>query len=963
MPWPDWVIADVPALARYVSVEALDDIALPNTDRYTQPDPSGKAPRSIAADVYEGIRALRLQYMHGPWRREGFGGEAEPKQRVRYPAWVRRGSGGTCLDLAILYATALMRAQIRPYIALIYTDRYAQQGILGEREGHAFVVADLRSPFTMQQYAVDRPRELQAVLTPDGESGELSIQASQPWPDYLLAVDPMCATRKFPLNQDTISDEPMDFGAATAKAREYVGDAYQDGGGIQLCDIATAQARSDKDLQPFGRPGDASTPAIWTRLPEMPAFTDYPSRREERQAALDSHGRIVIHGEPGFGKSMLAYARAWVADGGYGWFLNAADRAALQSELARAENDQQERGFRQPLEKADRTPFSEVAVRRLEDSDAPWVLVIDNANGEPGDIARLLPRKLSDKQAIIVTTTNSAWLDFWPEPFATHVSLGPLTSGDMPDVPEALRSRVSGSPLFYEAARAAVDSGAEVTGDQGSDAELVWRLAEDILAREPGAIDLAHLVAWAPPVALPASQFAEFSEITRGRDGDPARLGRLLQRAGLARFLNRPVPAVLMHRLISQRIRQDQRLIQIGSQEPLPAPVALMAASSGQKLMTDLGDDESFTELEKNLGAQRPSSVPPRSWGLAVYGIARAGEIRGRSEQSSALFEKAIDCLDPALDRPQLSECWNGRARFLKDHPPTDPGDMKEALDAALSWAVRGQELAEAAARDSAPGGEQQLWNHVRAERAHAMRALILQKQARSITDPRKRKEALSRSLEMLRESEDNRRKYLGQLKEEDSPDLDRSRFNHGGVSISLAKLSHGGQAQEYLRNARDAYETAKAIRVRRHGPGIALPAVASCDNGIALACYYGALLEASPMPDQEDSAGPVSPQMRMELLRQATAAAIDALRDRTSLAPADRDDGDAIKSDDLLIKILAVRKLLSAQRKGGGVPLSPAKAEAELAAAEREARAEARDLGGIIAPTTENGAEPEKPR
>src|SRR6266404_4451136 len=150
VPWPDWMIGDVPSLARYVSTPALDETSLRLPYRYTDVDPGWERGRDIARGVYESIRGLGLKYMHQPWRVKSFGFEEwDRMQRVRYPAWVWRDSGGTCLDLAILYATALMKAQIRPYIAILYPAQFADH-IRGEFEGHAFVIADLRAPLTDQ---------------------------------------------------------------------------------------------------------------------------------------------------------------------------------------------------------------------------------------------------------------------------------------------------------------------------------------------------------------------------------------------------------------------------------------------------------------------------------------------------------------------------------------------------------------------------------------------------------------------------------------------------------------------------------------------------------------------------------------------------------------------------------------------------------------------------------------------
>lgn len=939
--WPDWDTSHVSSLARYVSVAALDEIGLPSPAPYTVADADWTSGASIAHEVYENIRQLGLRYMHEPWRVAAFKVEAIPLQRVRYPAWIRRDTGGTCLDLAILYATALMRAQIRPYIAVMYGPSFSTRSLRGERQGHAFVVADLREPLTVQRDlgAGSEPSALEQV-----EPGCLGIRTREDWPPYLLAIDPMYATTDFPLTATETSPQSLEFAQAVEAGSSYLGNQS-----VQLCDVAVAQ---DKHLHPpLPRPADTATPAIWTRLPDMLTATRYPSREEQYGELMAARGRIVIWGHQGFGKSTLAYERARKADGGYGWFLNAADRSALQSELAQAEIEQTSRGYRQPLERLDLVPFSEAAVRRLEVSDAPWVLVLDNANGDPGDLVPLLPRTMKTNQTVIVTTTNEAWLTEWPASVAAHIRLAGLEPGDMRGLPDELHRRVGGSPLFYEAARAAVESGARVPAQPETDAGLSWQLAQEFLAGEPGALDLAHLLAWAPPVALPTAGFAPFFECAEERDDGPDRLGRLLERAGLVRFLTRPVPALLMHRLIAARIRKDRRLIRVTGQESLPAPVALLAADAGQRLMTDRGDDESFSRLEAKLSSERPAQVLPRRWGLAVYGIARAGEIRGRSGPSSELFEKAITLLDETPDRPLLSECWNGRARYLKDHPPADRAERMAVLADALSWAVRAQDLAGEAAASTEPGSDQYWWDLIRAERAHAMVALIIKTQARDITDPDEQRAQYARSLEMLEISEEKRGKYLAELGIDDSPDTDRSKFNLGGPCISLAKLSRGGEAEDYLRRGLRAYEEAKQIRVERHGAGVALPSIASCDNGIALVYLYGALLGADPQRAETEAFRPVSPQTRMTLLRRAGTACAEALRDRTTLAPADRDDGDAIKSDDLTIKIAATRKFLTAVHTRDGEPATEADARKLLDKVIAETLAEARDLGGIVRP------------
>jgi hypothetical protein len=956
VPWPDWKIGDIPALAEYVSVPALDEIGLPATGRYTDADPH--AARSIAAGIYASILALRLAYLHQPWREERFGFRDFTRvQRVRYPAWVRRDSGGTCLDLAILYAAALMRAQIRPYLAILYP----AAGDPGQRgQGHAFVIADLRAPLTDQRWSPAAPSPMEPAASPDGDRGSLVIRAGRELPADLLAVDPTRATTNFPLRDGGTSTEPEGFARAEAAAR------YLDENDAKLCDVATARLRGHAELP---RPADTATPAIWTRLPELPAVTEYPSRQQARQRLAQARGRIVISGPSGLGKSTLACVRAAAADGGYGWFLNAADRSTLQSQLAQAEIDQRARGYQQPLERLDQVPFSELAVRRLEVSDAPWVLVLDNADGKPADITPLLPRDIGPNQTVIVTTTNPAWLTEWPESArgrpTTHIGLDPLEEADMTDLGQGLRDRTGGSPLCYEAVRTAVASGARVPAGPEQGAGLVWQLAQDCLADRPRALDLARLIAWAPPLALPTADIAGLLGSAAVAD-DAADLALWIANAGLVRLGTQPARTAAMHRLVAARIREDERLVPVSGQSPVPAPVALLAAEAGQSLMIRLGDAETFQRLEALLGGPRDPRVAARTWGLAVYGIARAGEIRGRSAQSSSLFEKAIGFLDPELDRSLLSECWNGRARYLKDYPPKDPQQRMAALDTALAWALTARELATKAAGDAAPGSRARLWDLIRAERAHAMQALTIRKRAAHIADPAARKSQLAEAMAMLERSEASRGEYLESLGIEDSPDVDRARFNLGGSGIGLAKLSRGADAERYLRAAREAYEGAKLLRVRRYGAGIALPSVAACDNGIALAYYYSALLLADPHRDPRDAYRPVDPETRMSSLRRASNACADALRDRTLLAPADRDDGDAIKSDELTIKISQLRKLASALHAAAGEPLRLAAACALLGFPWAgtslpdlelpEVLVEARDLGEIIDAGTDGG-------
>jgi hypothetical protein len=915
--WPDWPTHDVPALARYVSPDALDDTGLSLPRRYVRPEPG--TGMKLAREVYESIRGAKLRYSNEPWRR-GPAGESLPSargsfesQRIRYAAWVMRHSCGTCLDLAVLYASALLRADIRPYIAIAYGTR-----IRGEGVGHAFVLADLRAPLGDQRPGQSIPGFVQQ------RQGELRADdCFAGWPADVVPVDPMYAT----------VDEGLDFASSVGRAMSYVvaGDQVPD---LWLCDVVTAQG--NEEYRPLGRPADTESPAIWTRLPEMPHPRAYPSRAAKRDTVMSARGRpIVIYGPQGIGKSMLAYERARNADSGYGWFLNASDQSSLRGELAQAEVNQRRRAY-PGMDMTDREGLADAARERLDTSGAPWVLVLDNANCDPGEIRHLLPRGPRPNQTIIVTTTHPAWLGFWPD--AAEVTLSELDPGDMADLPANL-SGASRSPLVYEAARAAITSGAGIpeTIEQGPGLAVQLGMAAlTACDGSPRAVDLAHLVAWAPPVPLPVSAFA---------DVDPGgELAAKLGEVGLVTYRTRGEPTIAMHRLIAERIRGDHRTIEAPGHGPVPAPVALLLSQVRQELLIDIGDTPTLAVLERFFAPPAPRDIAPRTWGLAVHGIARAGELRGRSEQSSELYERAIGYLDEDRDPALLSECWNGRARYTKDHPPAPP-DRAGALAEAVEWAGHAENLAHQAA-EASTSNEERDWHLIRAERARAMRALIMRKQAADIVDPAARKAALNEVLGILVDSADLRQRILGRCGIDDHPDLDRSRFNIGGTAVELAKLSAGEQAEGFLKQGHEAYAYAKQMRVRRFD-GRAASSIASCDFGLALILYYGALLAVDPLrPDGADFAH-ISREVRMSLLRGATVSAWDSLRDRSVISIGSLDDKDVFKSHNLMTKIIVVRKILTAYHQSG--PVDPATAEAALDEPANEALREATASGDLV--------------
>ena len=60
------------------------------------------------------------------------------------------------------------------------------------------------------------------------------------------------------------------------------------------------------------------------------------------------------------------------------------------------------------LESPDRKGFFGRATAHLNEVDGRWIVVLDNANGDPGKLAPPLPKPYG-RQLLLVTTTNREW--------------------------------------------------------------------------------------------------------------------------------------------------------------------------------------------------------------------------------------------------------------------------------------------------------------------------------------------------------------------------------------------------------------------------------------------------------------------------------------------------------------------------------------------------------------------------
>ncbi|MGC4111664.1 MAG: hypothetical protein QM747_14845 [Nocardioides sp.] len=265
-----------------------------------------------------------------------------------------------------------------------------------------------------------------------------------------------------------------------------------------LVDIASLQRAAG--FVPFQEPDALDRPAIHAYLPTSRDLRPYASRNtltgDLSRVVLDAersgaHHGIVLQAPQGFGKSHLALHLAGQADHNAGWFLAADNRQTLITSLARAEREEQttqgplleEDGEKPDLHED--TSLASAALTRLRESNAPWVVVVDNANLAPEDsdgIAGLLPEPSSPGQVLILTTTHDAWLT-WAE--GRHWLSPPIPGVDTHDLaamglPAWCEPFVNGRPLIAESLAALLQD--RVRGevpDEESGPDLVWALFRD----------------------------------------------------------------------------------------------------------------------------------------------------------------------------------------------------------------------------------------------------------------------------------------------------------------------------------------------------------------------------------------------------------------------------------------------------------------------------------------------------
>lgn len=864
-------------LVRYVAPEALGDVRWadePATD--VSPDPADDSERAMVSRLYERLARQRIDFWREPWL------PGEAGQRIRHPWLLVHGRAGTCLDFATTFAAMCLDAAIPPLLVLTW-GRTVQQ--------HAFVIATpgrevtyLGSPDEDAQDELPAVSDLQHFVRGFERSSAEGVVRLDDWDALEGALED---GSMLVVDFDRAPDEhAIAFEQAAQRARDHLRAVRAHGASVWLVDVAWLQ-HNCRELTPL--PPPATRAPIRRYIPGgRPSFDRYDSHAAILADLQRRHGTVVLLGDSGTGKSTLAREIAYAAQFGAAWFLTASESQALINSLDRAERAELE-NTAESMEHPDRTGFATNGLARLSEAQDEWVVVVDNADGDPGELLPWLPqpnpnRPAGVRQLVLITTTNPAWKQHGL----------PVRELEPVDEQEAIRflpgpelaPMVQGRPLLFDAfTRMAAATGwdgariATYAPASGAVApELVgpatlWASARDTDDFDDDALTVSAHAAYLPPDRQPLSV-----AVALAPQVDVRAVRELLVDLGLF-SVDVDADVVRMHRLFGAAIRAD-----LEAREPSPADgVVPLVATNEQatRLLDHNGDLATITHIETWLeDLDTRADDPDRQLGTAMHGAAVLLELHGHTRRSGERYATAERHLqgDPLL----LALGLHGRARTINQHHRRDEQRLREALD----WSRSAETMLQAV---DAPD---------RAERCLAMQGLLMQKLAAFPRAGETRIGLLRDALEVIERADELRHVRLAFVDPDNPhPELLRSRFNRAGIRINLAQ-AEPDEAEQHLAIAQEVYATVEQARRQiyardRH------PHVAACVIGRGYVAYYRALLVAGARLEQTG------------LLREATDRTLEALATRQAQEGGlDQDEVD--KCLQFLSKVTLAREVLA---------------------------------------------------
>jgi hypothetical protein len=836
--WPVWEFdSGYSQLARYVTPEAilLDPglkVQLTLEETHLLP---GARDRVRTERLYERLRQEAIQYDRYPWA------SAEGVQQIRHPWWLMSERYGNCLDLSLLYAAMCLAGNAGVLLAL--------------GESHAFVV--LTPGRLHEEGAREDLVDLEGFDAVDGDPGVLSGGGAEL--GRLIAEGQVGAV-------DLVE---VTVGADFGKAVEMVPARWSANEEIHLVDVPYLQARGDFRERPHPV---SFRPSIRLRVPSGgAAFRDFPAHSEVIAKLRAADGMHVLIGERGRGKSTIARHLAESAKDGAAWFLDASDRKALSNGLAAAMFAEQRRSEQEKLDDvSERKSLWETANAHLRDKDTPWLVVLDNADGDPATLRGLVPDP-KPGQMILVTTTNPKWA--MAPGYVPH-ELGEVAAADLGKFGQGrIAELIEGRPLLLEAfERLAAGTDwdgrellppREVPRAELEGPDAFWSLLQEDGEFEDRAGKLAALAAYLPANGQPVAVLEAFVP------GSDQALARLIE-AGLL-VHDRNAGEVRMHRLFGEAIRLDLESSRPGLCDEVV--LALAGDKAARRALDKNGDPETVLRLDRRLAAIDAAAEPEDELGKALHDVAELLELHGNTRASGKTFERAERHLagHPLL----LADCLQGRARTVNQHHTED----RVMLEEAVGWAKRAHETlrTEAGASEAA------------AARCYAMQGLLMKALAEFPVEGRTKPELLHEALTVLEDADDQRQ----ESEEISQSEKARSTFNLAGIRIPLAQQERD-LAEEHLNRAHAIYSEVGHKRRQIYGR-MNHPHIAACENGLGLVGYYRALLV------------PAGGDEQTTWLREATGHVSQALKEREIL-DGSVDFEEAPKSAALLAKIALAR-------------------------------------------------------
>jgi hypothetical protein len=853
--WESWnrVTEGHATLARYVAPAALRSLRLAGSY-----DEQGPVER-VAEQLFERLRAQNIKPA------------AEPRvadrgvQLIRDPRLLLQDGVGTCLDMATTYASMLDEAQIGTLLAVT--------------RDHAFVVATAgrlqQERFPSAVIALDgfaqAPDERTGVLVGPAEALTKALKNGA-----ALAIDAVQALHGY-----------GDYAEATAAARRIAASEE-----VRLVDVP--YLHGEPDFKPFDPTVDR--PAIHLYVPDddVPFFA-YPSHAETIEQLRNASGTVVLRADSGWGKSRIARELARDAPLGAGWFLDASEARVLMKSFADADRNERQEPLEQAAGRArlDREGFADSALAQLGRVTDRWVVVLDNADGDPGEVERLMPRPGRD-QLVLITSTNPDW---GAVPGVRSVELPPIAARDIeaaaggdPDI-AVLTELIDGRPLllraFQSLLRASAMDGASIAarapsaaqagGEERRGPTALWAALRAAPAFGEEQLRASAFAAYLPPDRQPLAVFEALAP------GSAAAVRTLVDHGLLTYELHLELSAdaraaVRMHRLFGAAVRAD---LEESAPELCDEVVRQIAAEPASRRLLDVrGDLDTVRRLEARLLAQDDPQAPPDAeLGRALHGLAWLLELHGQTRDSGDAYERAQRHLEAADLRTLVADCLHGRARIVNQHHQRDPPRLREAV----AWAREARRILLEEPRQE-----------VNADRCLAMEGLLLQKLA-AFPDRDAGQTTLGLledALRLIEEADENRRNRPEDVRV-DEAELARSMFNRAGVRIRLAR-EQPEEAARHLDLAQRVYDDVWRARIRIYRRELH-PHIAACIAGLAYVAYYRAMLI------------PASARQRSEWLRIATDRIYESIKQREALeGPIDLDE--ATKNARFLAKVALAR-------------------------------------------------------